>query len=249
MKKHSRLYLAALLFLCTLIPYLLLGNEQKSEALRFFESFVDPSDLSIDENGSVYFHCKTTPPQTRLALKYADQLEFDPNKSLSIDNITIDPQDPHGIMWFEATLDPSSAAFYPEHGCRLLKHLDGVWYQISTESYGLDPPWFLPGFTTPLNYYPFTFFSYEYGRIYYTLPSGKYYLYIPAALPTESEGKITGHGAGMVEIKLRNLDRETKRFTERQTIYINGHPQTDPEAFPKYTVTVLGETLHHDPYA
>lgn len=249
MKKRYILRITALLFLCILSLLPIWDKEQKSEALRFFESFVDPSELSTDENGTVYFHGALNNPNTKLNLKYADQLEFDLNKSLSISNITIDLQDPHGAMWFEATPIQSSVAFKPAHGWCLLKYLDGVWYKISAYSYGLDPPTFLSGATTFLCHYPFTFLYCEYGLIFYTLPGGSYYLYIPAALPTESEEQIIGHGAAMVEIELKKLDRATARFTEVPIIYINGDPQIDPDAFPKYSVTVIGETLYHDPYA
>lgn len=246
MKKHSRLYLAALLFLCTLIPYLLLGNEQKSEALRFFESFVAPSELVTDEYGLVQFRYDSSFPQdSGLKLKYADSLEFDPYKKVSIDNITMYPQ---GVQ-FDATADSNSVPFYLETGCLLLKYMDGIWYQISTCSYGLDPPIFSPNFSTTVTYAPFIFLYFYHQIPFYTLPSGKYFLFISTSLPTEADGKTTGHGAAMVEIDLVNLDGETKRFTKIPIIYSNGDPQVDTEAFPQYSVTVVGETLHHDPYA
>ena len=254
MKKYSRLYWAALLLICTVIPFLFFGKLQKSEALRFFESFVDPSELVVDENGLVqysYSYNYSFPQGVGFELKYADRLEFDPNKKVSIDNIT---NHPVGFQ-FDATASPNSILFFPEAGCLLLKYMDGVWYQTSICSYTVDPPYFHPGLTTPVLYFPSVFLDYAgfYHDLspapYYTLPSGRYYLFITTSRPTEETGEIIGHGSAMLEIELVNLDGEIKRFIRRPKIYIDGNARTDVDAFPKYSVKVLGETLYHDPYA
>ncbi len=245
MKKYSRLYWAALLLICTLIPFLFFGKLQKSEALRFFESFVDPSELVIDKSGLVRFREKESFPKGEgLPLKYADQLEFKSYKKLSIDNITINP---HGEMLIDVIVDPKSAMFYTEGGYRLLKFMDGVWYEISQQDHGLERPQFSPNSTTQLRYCMLIFLRIHHGQ-FYTLPSGHYYLFISTTAPTEDAGIITGHGAAMIEIELVNLDGETKRFTEVPKI--DTYPYSvDMDAFPKYSVKVLGETLYHDPYA
>ena len=218
---------------------------QKSEALQFFESFVDSSELSMLDNGEIYFHCVPASPEIRMLLKFANRLEFDPHKKISIDNITLDHQ---GRMVIYTTTALDSEVFFPVSGSMLLKYFDGAWYKISICGYSLDPPLFAPNCPASISYWPIIFASDLNGFTFYSLPSGRYYLYIPAADTTESEGQITGHGAAMIEIELVNLDGETKRFTEFPTI--DTYPYTvDVDAFPKYSVTVLGETLYHDPYA
>lgn len=239
MKKISILRLVTLLFLCILSVLPLWARAQKYEALTFFESFVDPSELVPDENGFVQFRCSPIFAENLgLKLKYADKLEFDQSQRLSIDNLTIYED---GVMWIQASAAPSIEMFYLSHGCRLLKHMDGVWYQVSVCSYSLEPPTFWPGHTTFVHYVPFVFLYYRYDQPFYMLPSGKYYLYIPATLPTESNGITTGHGAAMIEIELKNLDGAPKRFDAGE-FFIN-------DIYPKYSVKVVGDTLHHDPYA
>lgn len=240
MKKISILRLVALLFLCILSVLPLWARAQKYEALTFFESFVAPSELVPDENGFVQFRCSPIFAENLgLKLKYADKLEFDQNRRVSIDDIGVNQE---GVMWFQASAAPSIEMFSLLYGCCLLKYMDGVWYQVSVCSYSLDPPSCWPGHAVIVPYAPFVFLYYQHDLPFYTLPSGKYYLFIPTTLPTKSNGTTTGHGAAMIEIELEKLDGPSKRFDAGSSVYING-------AYPKYSVTVLGETLHHDPYA
>ncbi len=239
MKKYSRLYWAALLIICTLIPFLLFDKLQKSEALRFFESFVEPSELVFDENGFVQFrYSPKFAENLGLKLKYADKLEFDQNRRVSIDDLGVNEE---GVMWIQASAAPNTEKFSLKQGCRLLKHMAGVWYQVSSCLYSLEPPTFWPGRTKIVPYAPFIFLYYVYDKPFYTLPSGNYYLFIPASLQTESGGKETGYGAAMIEIELKNLDGAPKRFDAGE-FFIN-------DVYPKYSVKIIGETLYHDPYA
>lgn len=236
----SRIYPAMLMFLCLLIPFLFFNENEKSEALRFYESFVEPSELSTDENGIIYFHAKLDEPLRAYSLKYADRLEFDPSTRVSFKEIVVPPQNPYGTIVFSAPGGPKTEQFNA-YSYNLLKYLDGAWYVVSYGSVGYDS-FFGANVGMYKTYDYLGFLGHEIGYLFYSLPSGNYYLYISTSRPTESDGELIGHGAAMIEIELtKDPSEPMKRFAVTSTL-----PQS---ALPEYSVKVLGETLHHDPYA
>lgn len=225
--------------ICALIPFRAFYMGGKPEALMFYNTFLNSSGLSTDADGNVYFHSYLYKPQVSYPLKYADRLEFDPNKRITFDAILIDPKDTVDRVWFKASGAPNSEPFTANR-YMLLKRLDEVWYEVYGVNSGgqVQDAYFRPNKSL---YQSCHLVSQARLRDYksHTLPSGRYYLYIETDYPTESNGQKTGYGAAMIEIELTNLDGETPRFTGTVA----------QEDFPKYSVRVLGETLHHDPYA
>lgn len=233
----------------------------RSEVLGFYGGFLPKASVYVNGEGE-YVYASTA---GEVQLKFADRLEFSNRQAIEID---IRGAEKSRIDYSITALTEPWVSV--KGSCLLIKYIDGAWY-IAERFTGGSPSGFVINpsstdtghheFNKPQHWWYILFFCDAWGlggttrdmlgKRLYTLPSGRYALFVPAdrTVRKAPDGTLVAEGLGMVEFDLINLEDEPRSITVEElsgTVYesMGEYYMT----WGDYRVENVSDTLYFDPY-